>query len=553
MTSTPTRIYGFHEPGGEHLFGAGGGWITFTHELGANPNDMSGFDYRPWDSQGIGCIGRLNHGYGDAGTIPPKDKRLDGAKRVANFVAASPGCSRWIIGNETNHAQERPGGVPITAKEYADYYLQCCMTITARPGHAADEVMPAPVAPWNAQTGHWIDYWREVLDVLRPWGLPNAIAIHAYTHGHDPGKITSNETMDPPNGMWLYQFRHYRQLLGVVSSEQRDIPIYITEADPVGTVDNPNGGWTNANNGWVRNAYAEVNAWNQAHPDQVVHAMCLYRWPVRSDQPQWSIVNRPQVQDDFVGAVAQDYRWTHGEQPPDDDEEEEPVSGLVNGNMVGPFEAEPGHDNILVAYGWKAWWAQEKWPDQDQNSARPLKVGEYKPIFASDYPYRVLEGDTCQCWFVQFGVMNGGIYQQVNVGAGKRVTLAVPFQAWCTDGQDPHVSDGEIYLRAGIDVRGGADWKAESIDWTNWVRGSAEYASTSISTISETDTITVWIQTWNKWALPGHNDIYVDAVTLDIEGEDGDEPGPEPGEGVDYARIRAIIREELDATRLIGG
>ena len=160
---------------------------------------------------------------------------------------------------------------------------------------------------------------------------------------------------------------------------------------------------------------------------------------------------------------------------------------------------------------------------------RPLAAPEYKPILASEYPYRVLEGTACQCWFVYSKLMNAGLYQQVQVGAGKRVTFSLSFQTWCSAKDDPRVSDGELYLRVGIDERGGTDWEAPSIVWGNWVRGEAEYAGTSISTISETDDVTVWIHTWNKWAVR-HDDVYVDGATLEIEGDAPEPPQPGPGD-----------------------
>ena len=71
---------------------------------------MSGGDYRRWEQQGYQVIVRLNNGYGADGTIPTPDKYADFARRCANYIRNSPGCTHWIIGNEPNHAQERPQG-----------------------------------------------------------------------------------------------------------------------------------------------------------------------------------------------------------------------------------------------------------------------------------------------------------------------------------------------------------------------------------------------------------------------------------------------------------
>ena len=100
-------IFGIHEPGGEgHMLELGRpGWIVFTEAIGASPTDMGGRDYRPWSDKGLGVIVRLNNGYHPAGTIPNAAHYADFAARCANFVANSPGCKIWIIGNEMNFSQ----------------------------------------------------------------------------------------------------------------------------------------------------------------------------------------------------------------------------------------------------------------------------------------------------------------------------------------------------------------------------------------------------------------------------------------------------------------
>lgn len=103
-------IFGIHEPGGEmYMLEANHpGWIVFTEAVGTDPNDRSGKDYRPWSDRGFGVLVRLNNGYHPAGTIPNESEYAAFAQRCANFVANSPGCKHWIIGNEMNFAIERP-------------------------------------------------------------------------------------------------------------------------------------------------------------------------------------------------------------------------------------------------------------------------------------------------------------------------------------------------------------------------------------------------------------------------------------------------------------
>lgn len=103
-------IFGIHESGGESLMIEAGhpGWIIFTEAIGSDANDKSGKDYRPWSDRGLGVLVRLNNGYHPGGTIPNEAQYSSFAQRCANFVANSPGCKIWIIGNEMNYAIERP-------------------------------------------------------------------------------------------------------------------------------------------------------------------------------------------------------------------------------------------------------------------------------------------------------------------------------------------------------------------------------------------------------------------------------------------------------------
>ena len=498
------------------------GWLTFTEIAGSE-----GGDYRRWANAGYGIIARLNHSYAPGGTIPTSDRYDAFATRCGAFVAHSQGCYIWIVGNEPNLSIERSDGIPIQPEQYAACFIRCYAAIKQQ--HPSDLVIPAAIGPWNTETGHWIDYWQCMLQTL-PMGLPDGIAIHSYTHGHDPRLITASTTMDAPNQMWLYEFRHYRQLLEAVPDVQHDVPIFLTEF-------NPTNGWQNVDNGYIGEALCEIDAWNQANPRQIIRACCAFRWHDPS-RPGWTIGDKAGVVTDYQRAADVGYTWETW----DNGDEEEPM-GFTNGSFEGTYVAHPWHDNILVAPGWHAWWSDKKWPDQDQNPERPLAAPEYKAITLLDDAARILEGTSCQCFFVFSKLMNAGVYQQVQVGAGKRVTYSQPFHAWCSQSDNPRVSDGELYLRAGIDPRGGTDWEAPGIVWGNWVRGMAEYAGTSISTVSETDDVTVWVHAWNKWALK-HDDCYLDGATLEVEGEEPEPPEPPPS-GVLRVELSGTVRLEM--------
>lgn len=275
-------MFGLHEPGGGHLI-KGVGYIVYTHELGADPNVHTSYNY-PLPHI---AIARLNHGYGKAGTIPTKDKYIPFSIRVGNWVKNSTGCSRWVIGNETNLKRERPGGQAISAKDYSECFLLCREQILAIPGHEHDEVIPAAVGPWNVETGDWLLYFVEVQQRC----MPNALALHTYSRGSDPQSIFSNDKMNPPYDDRFVGFRAYRDFMSAVLEDLIAVPVYITET-------NQNGPWANVNSGWVQNAYQEIKDWNSSHYQQI-KALVLYRWP---KYDEYYIEGKTRVHEDFLQA-----------------------------------------------------------------------------------------------------------------------------------------------------------------------------------------------------------------------------------------------------------
>jgi len=299
--TTPRFLHGLHDPGGEALMAARPGWIVFTEAIGADAGDRSGRDYRQWAERGFGVIVRLNHGYGAAGTIPERRGYASFARRAANFIAASPGCERWIIGNEPNHSQERPNGVAIAPEAYAECFETVSLALgDVRPGGGAPEgawpqLITAAVAPWNVETGDWLEYQQVMLEQIGD--LAGGIAVHTYTHGPGVERITSNAGMSPPFMHRAFEFRAYQDILDVIPDRLSDLPVYITET-------NQGGPWMDRNNGWVQAAYLEIDWWNQTPGTQKVYCLCLYRW---SNDDQWGIEDKLGVQADFQAAVGGKY------------------------------------------------------------------------------------------------------------------------------------------------------------------------------------------------------------------------------------------------------
>jgi hypothetical protein len=311
----PPYIFGMHDRGGEHLMLDKGkpGWVLVTEGIGADPNNHGGSNYTDLTNKGLGVIVRLNNGYGTAGTISHSSQYDNFARRCGNFVAASPGCHIWIIGNEMNLAWERPGGPEgqaITPQLYASCFAKCRNEIRKRPDHEEDQVVVGAVGPWNTQTkypgnqgGGWVQYFADILNLLGQ--SLDGISLHTYTHGQAPHLVFSNDTMQPPYQSYHWHFRAYRDFMAVIPQELRDRPVYVTETDQYDA-------WRNENTGWVRNAYREIDDWNEEATNQPIQALILYRWiignPNDPKEVGWAIENKPGVQDDFREAMNHEYR-----------------------------------------------------------------------------------------------------------------------------------------------------------------------------------------------------------------------------------------------------
>jgi hypothetical protein len=146
----------------------------------------------------------------------------------------------------------------------------------------------------------------------------DGLAIHTYTRAHNPDAITA----DIPYGSAGYEhlrdeFRSYRDYMEAIPDRFRHLPVFITETDPT----DPEIGWNpDQNLGWVQKAYREIVEWNSNPNHQSILALILYRWPMKDDQPQWSISNREGIQEDFRQALraqpVNSYRLRHPTAPP---------------------------------------------------------------------------------------------------------------------------------------------------------------------------------------------------------------------------------------------
>jgi len=213
---------------------------------------------------------------------------------------------------------------------------------------------------------------------------------------------------------------------------------------------------------------------------------------------------------------------------------------LRNGSFEGEYVRHGG--TVLVAEGWTPFWSLGNPPAEVGQG--PCAMPEYKPLDATIDARRVVHGERAQCWFLNWKVMDAGVYQVVPALEEEWYQFSVSAQAWCDSGNNPSVSQGEMYLALGIDPYGRRSPFEMGVLWSpwHWVGPMHERMESPLVQARENQ-VTVLIRAWNKWKLR-HNDIYVDHALLEV-GLPWEPPTPAPGEGVDYEQIRGIVRAEL--------
>ncbi len=312
------------------------GWVLFTEQVGHVPDAIQPnetFRQRLWDwahHAGYGVIIRLNHGYEPNGTLPSTvhyDGFAAACARWAALFLKHPEISAeqytWIIqiGNAPNHPREHPGGAAqptehITPELYADAFNKAYSLIKAVLPNAL--IAPGAIDPYNAapmpllsnRRYRPLDYFQQMLDKITTL---DAVILHAYTHGPAVAAITHRLTFaDPFLKDHYFDFQTYRQFMERIPARWKQVPVYITQANHLCRAGSAplcdqehDQGWSNANTGWVRAAYAEIDAWNGSPYAQQIHALLLYRWLGDA----WTMRDKPHLLADFKQALEHDYRW----------------------------------------------------------------------------------------------------------------------------------------------------------------------------------------------------------------------------------------------------
>jgi len=482
----------------------GKGVIVHPVRLGHNPDDFSSVDY---SDRRETMICRPQHGWGNEGTLPIEPYMPYYLQRMRNFVSGSKGVNIWIAWNEPNHSQERPNGQIISPSYAATSYLDIRDVIRSLPGHDDDLVLVGAIAPWNIETGDWLEYMQAVYAQL-PTAYVDGIALHAYTHGAHPDLIFS---MEVQHG-WLWHFRTYQQQINVgIPDRFKDRPIYITETNQ------GDGPWLDYNNGWAQNAYLEIDDWNRAG-EPTIRSLVLYRWAF----DQWKIQDKDGVKADLHTAMEHEYTWT-GWTPPDPPED----NMLENHSFEGGWYNQTPDGILVLPEGWFA---------EYQEGDDPYKRPEIKPNqeFVTDGTHSI------RSFPPEHSRAFSGICQDVDVEPGQWYRLSA-------DVRIESKPSGELTAFVGIQPWGGSIFERQMI-WGKETRLLDEFQQIEAYVQAFGGRIRVALGSTNKWASKNNTTWWDNAKLEPWECDGGTEPPvdpPEPGEcsALTYAETVAAVEQ----------
>ncbi len=183
-----------------------------------------------------------------------------------------------------------------------------------------------------------------------------------------------------------------------------------------------------------------------------------------------------------------------------------------------------GRGEINVTWSWVPFWEEPPAGDnlRDQNYRTP----EFRPTFASQYPYRVHSGGGSDRWF-NFYALNhaAGIMQVVkNVPIGRKMRFTSWVQLWSSNvTSDPPVStqDGNLRIRACIQTDGGPrNMVSPNLVCSDWAQPYDKFDQISVDATPISNTVLVLLQ--SDASIPvQHNDAYADDSCFEVLPADG--------------------------------
>jgi len=187
-----------------------------------------------------------------------------------------------------------------------------------------------------------------------------------------------------------------------------------------------------------------------------------------------------------------------------------PGNILLNPGFEDGF-SDRGAGEVSVANGWNPWY--QDGPKQAEGyNRRP----EYKPEDASRFgTRRIHSGNWAQKQFNTFSTHNAGVFQQVQVAVGSRLTFSIWVQVWSSQNSNPDtVKDpGNYRVSIGIDPTGGTNGLASSVVWSEPRMEYNTWMQLEVQSVAKAGTVTVFTR-GNPEFRNQFNDSYWDDACL---------------------------------------
>jgi len=503
-------IVGLHEGSildqhnrGEALMEARAGPYVFTELIGNRT-----LDYSRYTERGHPVLVRINWSYG-TGTLPVPALYDYFAEAVAETARHIVGAITGIVfANEPNHPAESPtAGQAISALQYAAAFrLAYAALEAARPDL---DLFVAGIAPYAAvaEPADWVEYLAAVLANCGPY---DGVALHTYTHGHDPALVSSERTMDPPFGARRYEFRAYQDFMAVIPA---GMPVYITEANPGANPDSPR--WEDVNNGWCQAAAGEIDGWNRAHLDHQVRGLAFFRYP---EIDSWRMASKPALLADVQAAIERGYEWI--EEGP-----EMTYSIAYQTSFEEGFYDYQGQGEVTCPNGWVPGWKEE---------SASMKRPEWDSKRKADGHPEIRTGSFAANFFSTYSQMKACLYRLFNLTPGARFRASV----WCMAKSTGACVRG---MQMVADPNGGNDWEKAGLPASEWWSSPDNpsydgdwHQLTVEGTIGAGGQLIVFLRGNTDDAI-AHHGVHWDDFVLEVEaGVTPPEPGPiyEDGEAI---------------------
>ena len=226
-----------------------------------------------------------------------------------------------------------------------------------------------------------------------------------------------------------------------------------------------------------------------------------------------------------------------------------------------------------VPAGWAAWWRVPNSNYDDPNyynsfphscqdtkkhvpaDCRPWHNPEFRDTAGGPQetgPARRIEGENSQKYFTFYTVHDAGLYQIVNQGfkKGDRLRFSAYMMAWSSTENDPSKSTGQstMGMQVGIDPYGGNNPWSPNIVWAPVQESWDTFSQFAVEAVAQGNMVSVWTRSQPTFAIQ-HNDVYVDAASLNVVA--AAKPAPKPVTTRPVTSTKSVTTTKV-TTRTVG-